>query len=248
MTTLASPTEDDVFGTGPSVTLSCVHGDRTLWWGNSWQWATAAYWADQASRCTVEPGRFRLGTNLREEVASCILGGYGIPAAVGLSAFVAVREAGVLDGPGREHEIEAVLRRPLRVADRELRYRFPRQRACRLAGALSYLHGRRLPTDPLAAREVLLGAPGVGMKTASWVVRNHFDSDDVAILDIHIRRAGEAAGVFDRSWDVTRRYLRYEGFFLAWARHAKVRPSVLDALIWSELAQIGSTNLPSRHP
>jgi len=36
------------------------------------------------------PGRHRIGADLAEEVAACLLGGYGLPHHVGLAAFEAV--------------------------------------------------------------------------------------------------------------------------------------------------------------
>ena len=49
---------------------------------------TPAYWTYQviARRICGTPVRYRLGRNLAEEVAACLLGGHGIPAAVGVSA------------------------------------------------------------------------------------------------------------------------------------------------------------------
>jgi N-glycosylase/DNA lyase len=225
-----------------------VRLEQTLWWGEPWQWATAAYWVAQASNCSVRAGCFRFGRTLREEVAACILGGFGMPAPVGLAAFVAVRDSGLLDGRSDADAIEDVLRMPISVGDRSVRYRFPRQRSTRLAAALDFIQSGCMPTDPVALRDWLLDVPGIGYKTASWVVRNHCDSDKVAIIDVHLRRAGEAAGVFDRGWSVERDYRLYEAFFLEWARVGEVRASVLDACIWSELAALGSTDLPTRHP
>ena len=114
--------------------------------------------------------------------------------------------------------------------------------------ALRFLDFGSIPDTPRDIRDWLVDAPGVGPKTASWIVRNRFACDEVAIIDIHIRRAGEAAGVFDRRWRVERDYPKYEALFLAWAEHGGVRASILDACIWSELASLGSTDLPTRHP
>ncbi|MDZ3993341.1 hypothetical protein PspTeo4_24872 [Pseudomonas sp. Teo4] len=54
---------------------------------------------------------------------------------------------------------------------------------------LPWLWGRPLHSGR-ALRDWLLELPGIGYKTASWVARNWLDADDVAILDIHILRAG----------------------------------------------------------
>lgn len=246
MTSLAA--DSPVFEPGPAVTLRTGLGDRTLWWGEPWQWASAAYWISRAARPQLEPQRLRLGASLREEVAACVLGGFGIPASVGVAAFEAVRDARLLDGAVSSDSVEQVLCAPLRVGGRLVRYRFPKQRARRVAAALRFLDCGPIPDAPRDMRDWLVGAPGVGPKTASWVVRNRFACDEVAIIDIHIKRAGEAAGVFDRRWRVERDYPKYEAFFLAWAEHGGVRASILDACIWSELASLGSTDLPTRHP
>ena len=79
-------------------------------------------------------------------------------------------------------------------------------------------------------------APGLGPKTASWVVRNHYGSDDVAVLDVHVIRAGVAAGVFDPAWTPGRHYRRMEQLFLAWADQDDVSAADLDAVIWAEQA------------
>lgn len=247
MTAFAGRGDEEMFSTGPQVTLSCDYGERTLWWGHVWQWASAAYWTDRAARCIVGPGQFRLGMDLMEEVAVCVLGGFGMPSNVGLAAFEAVRDAGLVRPFAPAAQIERVLRQPLRVGHRAVRYRFPRQRAGRLSAALTHLHQNPVPDQPRRIRDALVNVPGIGPKTASWIVRNHYDSDAVAILDIHVCRAGEAAGVFDRAWTLPHDYERYEAFFLAWASHAGVRASVLDACIWAELAELGSTDIPSRH-
>ena len=58
-------------------------------WGAVDAFPTPAYWAYQvlARRVTGSVIPHRLGSNLFEEVAACLLGGHGIPAQVGLAAF-----------------------------------------------------------------------------------------------------------------------------------------------------------------
>jgi N-glycosylase/DNA lyase len=232
-----------LYGPGPSVALEALGVRRTINWGKRWQTGTAAYWIATTDFSRIDghldkTGRHRLGSSLREEVAACVLGGFGMPFELGLAAFHAVRERGLLsEGHSvRGGEIEKILRRPLTVFGTTRKYRFPSQRADRLTRCLAFLDDGNLPSEPLQVRDWLLQAPGIGPKTASWIVRNHFDSDDVAILDIHVIRAGAAAGVFDPGWGVARNYLIMEAFFLEWARRGGVRASDLDATIWSEQA------------
>jgi hypothetical protein len=61
----------------------------------------------------------------------------------------------------------------------------------------------------------------------------------VAIIDIHVLRAGTTAGFFPRGWRLPKDYARFEAAFLAVARHGDVRPSVLDSCIWGTLSRLG---------
>ncbi|MDT7571083.1 MAG: hypothetical protein QOE05_1257 [Actinomycetota bacterium] len=225
---------------GPVVVLRAGAHARRVAWGRPWQTGTAAYWTALTAldpiSCAADPYRHRLGRTLAEETAACVLGGFGQPYETGLAAYRAVREAGLLDGPPSAGRIRAVLLRPLPVAGATRRYRFPAQRAERLAGALEFLRGQRPPDGARDIRDWLTGAPGIGPKTASWIVRNHFGSDDVAVLDIHVVRAGAAAGVFDPSWTPAGHYRVLEGLFLAWAAAGGVSAADLDAVIWREQA------------
>jgi N-glycosylase/DNA lyase len=208
-------------------------------WGAYWVFGTAAYWVSQyRSRFGREPIRGQaIGHDLLEETAACILGGYGIPAEVGLAAFRRLRDAelfrmGIAVPADR---FLRLLEEPIDLG-RPVRYRFAYQRSCRLAGATRYFAESAPPPPgkPLELRDWLLGIPGVGPKTASWIIRNQTGSDEVAIVDVHLRRAGEAAGIFPDRWRVERDYALYERAFLGFARLGGVPASGLDALIWDE--------------
>jgi N-glycosylase/DNA lyase len=214
---------------------------RHVAWGQRWHIGAAAYWIAMTEIAEAEGrfgvGRHRLGDNLGEEVAACMLGGYGMPHEVGLAAYDRVRASGALDGrPVTAQQLERLLTKPLTVGNRFCSYRFPRQRAARLAAALAFLRSGSPPSTARMLRDWLLCAPGVGPKTAAWVVRNHLDSDDVAIIDVHVQRAGTAAGVFDPSWTPQHDYYQLESFLLAWARVGGVSAADLDAVIWAEQA------------
>lgn len=226
---------------GPVVKLDGLGEVRSVRWGHPWQFDTPAYWVSQAEMFQ-SVDNYRIGSNLAEEVAACILGGYGLPALVGVRAFEAVRDAGLLNRNRSVTalELERVLRAPLLIGDRRVRYRFPRQRAQRVAAALDRLRGERPPAHGVQLRDWLLRLPGVGPKTASWIARNHTGTDDVAIIDVHVLRAGQRAGVFDPSWTAAHDYSRCEALFVAWARIGGVRTSVIDACIWSQLSRNGS--------
>ena len=85
----------------------------------------------------------------------------------------------------------------------------------------------------------MIKIPSIGPKTASWITRNWLGSDDVAILDIHIIRAGVLIGLFDRRQKVPKDYDAMEARFLEFAAALQVRPSLLDAVMWREMRQLG---------
>lgn len=220
-------------------------GSRDVSWGESWEHGTAAYWLEATRRATntAEPDRHRLTDSLYDEVALCMLGGFGMPYELALAAFEAVHDELLQHDPTpSESAIESVLLQPVLVGQTSRRYRFPHQRAQRLSDALRYLHASPAPTDPLDVRDWLTSAPGIGPKTASWIVRNRWPDASVAILDVHVLRAGARAKVFPEGARISSAYRQLEALFVAWAAVEGIRPADLDATIWAEEAS------RARHP
>lgn len=215
-----------------------------LLWGALDAFPTPAYWHYQvvARRLAGQPAPYRLGRSLAEEVGACLLGGHGIPATVGLAAYEHLRAKSAFTGPHRSQEqIEAWLREPLTVNDRQVNYRFAAQKAKYLAAALPMVHTAPSFKEGKALRDWLLQLAGIGPKTASWIARNWLDADDVAILDIHIMRVGQVVGLFPKHYTVERHYLELEDLFLKFSRALGVRTSELDAVMWHEMASSPST-------
>jgi thermostable 8-oxoguanine DNA glycosylase len=77
--------------------------------------------------------------------------------------------------------------------------------------------------------------PGIGPKTASWIARNWLGTDEVAILDVHVLRAGTMMGLFPKNYRMPRDYVFLEERFLALANALNVKASFLDAIIWREM-------------
>jgi N-glycosylase/DNA lyase len=209
-------------------------------WGAVDAFPTPAYFAFQvvARRLVGRPAQYSLGRTLAEEVGACLLGGHGISGEVGIAAYQHLRTKGAFErgASPSEAQFESWLREPLEVGQRRVHYRFAAQKARYLSQALPRLHDAPAGTAGRELRDWLVGLPGVGLKTASWVVRNWLHADDVAILDIHIMRVGQLAGVFPRAGSVERHYLKLEQLFLRFSAALDVRPSELDAVIWSEMA------------
>lgn len=212
---------------------------RNVRWGEVYAFPTPAYWAYQviARRLTAASIRYRLGATLRQELAACLLGGHGIPANVGIAAFEQLRSRGAFDGavPSLK-SLTTWLSEPLKVDGRSVQYRFAKQKARYLHTSMSRLDAEPAPMQSgRALRDWLLACPGVGYKTASWVARNWLDANDVAILDIHLLRAGIFAGFFDPTLSVERDYLALESQFLAFSEGLGVMASELDAVIWHDM-------------
>lgn len=208
-------------------------------WGAVEAFPTPAYFAFQviARRLVGRPAQYSLGRTLAEEVGACLLGGHGIPGEVGIAAYEQLRSKGAFGTqlPTQE-QLEAWLREPIQVGPRVVHYRFAAQKARYLAQALPMLHSAPTFTVGRHLRDWLLDVPGIGPKTASWIARNWLHADDVAILDIHIMRVGQLAGLFPKNLVVERHYLQLEELFLQFSTALDVRPSELDAVIWYEMA------------
>ncbi len=207
-------------------------------WGQASRILTPAFWRFHCltSNSLQERHRYRLGESLREEVVACLLGGHGIAGETGLAAFNHLKSHGILAYDPQVVEVESLLREPLNLGGNAVHYRYPKQKAKYVAAALAFLTENPAPPQTAVAfRNWLLGISGVGHKTAGWITRNWLDSDDVAILDIHIHRAGVIAGFYSPNDDVSRKYLEMEEQFLAFANAINIPAGVLDNQIWNQM-------------
>lgn len=217
-----------------------------LRWGGVDEWFTPAFWKAHAWQ-HERHGTFddlRLGSSLCEETAACLLGGFGMPAEMGLAAYARLRERDLLSGAGDEAAIYAALAEPFAIAGRVRHYRFARQRAAYLAATLAYLEELAEPDDDIDLRGALTGAPGIGLKTASWVVRNYRRSNRVAVLDVHVVRACAMMGLFESQTVTPGRYERMEAAYIGFANAIGVRASLLDALIWDYMRRLYAVDEP----
>lgn len=216
-------------------------GTGWLEWGGADEIGSPAYWASQAWMWGEEyPDHYRLGRTLREEVLACLLGGYGIPAEVGLAAYERL-SAIDRDEPDRlvcSARATELLSEPLNVGGRQIRYRFAAQKGRYVSAALSGLAAIDGDADDLTLRDALTTLPGIGPKTASWIVRNWRGSDEVSILDVHIIRAARMLHLFDPGWRVERHYGLMEEAYLGFASAIRSRASILDSVMWMTMRQL----------
>jgi N-glycosylase/DNA lyase len=215
-------------------------------WGKAEWVPSAAYWAAIGEMAREEDSYICRNASLKEHMGFCLLGGFGISAEMNHAVFEHL-EAHDIFAPGQTtqaDQIAALLRQPLLIGGRPRRYRFPNQRAARLAEALRVAEeSPPSADDALGFRRDLMRIPGIGPKTASWITRNWLGSDQVAILDIHVIRAGLIIGLFGAHQKVERDYEAMEARFLAFARAIDIRPSLLDAVIWRSMRRLGRTSV-----
>ncbi|MGB7160431.1 MAG: hypothetical protein WBD40_20365 [Tepidisphaeraceae bacterium] len=213
-------------------------------WGRHDTLFTPAYWKSQCwlHRFGMRGRSHRIGTTLAEETAACLLGGHGMPSEVGLAAFQHLRKRDLLipDQGTSASELAQALSEPLRLGTRVVRYRFPRARAAYVAAALHHIRWTHPADDSdTGFRAWLLKIKGVGLKTASWITRNWLGSSSVAILDIHVYRAGLIAGFFNRHQTVQSHYLILENAFLQFCGALGEDAAHLDAIIWRQMKECG---------
>ncbi len=204
-------------------------------WGAFDEFFTPAFWK---ARLWIDGDdspmmEYAIGRSLREEVAACLLGGFGMPAEIGLAAFERVRDRHLLNGAAPAFLIEDALREPLTVAGRRVKYRYPVVKSRFVSTAMERLNREQMPSNsPRAVRDWLVTFPGIGPKTASWITRNFLHTDDVAILDVHVIRAGVLMGLFSPANKIPRDYFSMEARLLAFARGLGVQLSKFDSVLW----------------
>ena len=217
-------------------------------WGDFSKAFTPAYWKMQIIMGgDLQRGNkgYRISTSLSDEICSCLLGGYGVSAEIGYAAYYKLRQKGLTTPCKIElfddvvEKIYNVLTSDLIVYGRVVKYRFPQQKALRIAKALVKLDKETQPEGDLAFRNWLLTFDGIGPKTASWITRNWLGSDRVAIIDIHIFRACTLMGLFKGTENIAKEYLKLERKFLQMASAMKVKPAEMDLIIWVRMREMG---------
>src|SRR3546814_418418 len=138
-------------------------------WGAFEHALTPAFWVTQAWLEGPSMQAFNLCPTLTEEVVTCLLGGHGAPAEVGLAAAARVIAAlrDTPDAPLSRERAEELLTTPLEVNGRLIHYRFAAQRAKYLSGSLAGLAEiGEASLDDIQLRDAFCALPGTGPQTA----------------------------------------------------------------------------------
>ena len=177
----------------------------------------------------------------------CLLGGFGVTYEHGRSAAAIISSLGPFSENWHDDEMfEAIvlaLMRPQfgpRRQDGSLRrYRFPRYKASMIVNARRWLRDNAPLDDRLLTiggckerRALLSDCPGVGLKTASWVLRNLGLGSDLAIIDIHVLRALSDSGRVPETVRIPRDYELAEDAFLQWCDELRAPPAAFDLFVW----------------
>lgn len=211
-------------------------------WGRMESIFTPAFWFSQVLMHHAKKDNFvyKIGNNLEEEIVVCLLGGFGIKEELCLASFKALRQHKVIENIEQISidEIKDILLNKVQINNKHVKYRYYNKKSEYIYNALIKLKKDNFEIksfSDIELRNYLTTFQGIGLKTASWIVRNYLNSDNVAILDIHIYRAGVLTGFFDINDSIEKNYLLMEKKFLKFAKAINVKASELDVLIWSKI-------------
>jgi len=183
---------------------------------------------------------------LRRELVFCLLGGHGVTYELATSATSVVLALRPFAASWTYADLLPTIHSELRKAQFEprrkdgglRRYRYPARKARLLADAVWWVHERGGLGEGLTKRHAeaerrdwLCSCPGVGLKTASWLLRNCGWARELAILDVHLLRAMTEAGVINDE-RLPRDYLQIERAYLDWAQRLGACPAALDLFLW----------------
>lgn len=192
-------------------------------------------------------GNVRGPAAFESELLFCLLSGFGIAYEHALSAAEALSVLDPFDRDWREGALLAAILDQLRApqfapakVDGELRtYRFPNRKAELLIQARRWLLATSSPTDAMESiattegrRRFLCECPGIGPKTASWMLRNLGWDNDIAILDVHVLRALSSLGLLPASTRMPRDYAAVETVFLRLCDDLAAIPAAFDLFLW----------------
>lgn len=218
---------------------SICHSNPNYEWDDYGTLYTDAFWKLQYEAYEGYVGKDtpnNLDYDYIDEIVACLLGGFGFKAEQGWAAFNRLKSRNLIK-PGMDYDsLVSALSEPLCVGSSTIHYRFPRQKARYVSDFLgrSDLFNPPLDND-LKFRSWLMTINGIGPKTASWITRNYLRSDNVAIVDIHLYRAGVLTGFIDPMLDIEHDYFEIENCFLSYCKTLAAKPSIMDIVMWTNM-------------
>ena len=194
----------------------------------------------------VQSLRKRSDVSAEVELIFCLLGGFGVTFELCASATKVVAAIDPFSARWTDESLFKALVNalscaqfdPPRVDGTPRRYRFPIKKSELIVKARQWVLANTpideaiaCISDEKARRDFLCECPGVGLKTASWILRNLGAASELAILDVHILRLLQAMG---RIEEVTmpKDYEFVEKEFLNWCRELGAPPAAFDLFVW----------------
>lgn len=184
--------------------------------------------------------------DVHRELLFCLLGGHAVSYELARSATDLCERLDVFAGHWKPDALQAELTDelnrpqflPLKRDGTPRRYRYPRRKAQLIVAARAWLLERPALTvdllgldDERDRRAHLCGCPGIGPKTASWLLRNLGYAQNLAVLDVHVLRAMATAGVLPNA-RLPQDYEQIETSFLAWCEDIQAPPAAFDLFLW----------------
>ena len=181
------------------------------------------------------------------ELLFCLMGGFGITYEHGQSAAKVIWQLRPFSEEWDDHDLfkalsDALMQPqfgPAKADGACRRYRFPLQKASTIVKVRNWLNcngplHQRLPEmgSCRERRRFLSGCPGMGLKTASWLLRNLGMGADLATIDIHVTRALSEAGRIPANIRMPRDYEVVEDAFLGWCQELDASPAAFDLFVW----------------
>lgn len=220
--------------------------NKNISWGKIEAFFTPAFWYTQTIMHEKEKSamlNYKISNGaLLEETLACLIGGYGIPSEIGNAKFAQLQPFinKIYNSPNLD-EITELMQQPMKMNNKNLHYRFAKQKAKYIYNTLVFFQNfDEKQYSDIELRNELIKINGIGPKTASWIVRNYRRSDHIAIIDIHLHRAGILAGFFDLKDNINKDYLKMEQKFLNFCSKINLSAAKLDAVIWRIMKSLNS--------
>ena len=187
-----------------------------------------------------------IGREIESEMIFCLLGGFGVTYELCISAADLVSEMDPFAHHWSESRLFDELTRalnspqfdPPRRDGSRRKYRFPVRKARLIVNARKWIHSHGSIAEALwnlenshLRRQLLCRCPGIGPKTASWILRNLGIGNDLAILDVHVVRAMQDCGRIGPV-QLPRDYEFAESAFLNWCSDLEANPAAFDMFVW----------------
>ena len=195
----------------------------------------------------VQPPASVRSLEVESEMLFCLMGGFGITYEHGRSAAEVIWQLRPFSDEWEDDDLfeavaDALMQpqfQPAKADGTLRRYRFPLRKASTVVNARNWLHENR----PLHQRLRLMGncrerrtflsdCPGIGLKTASWLLRNLGLGAELATIDVHVLRALSEAGRVPESMQMPRDYELVEEAFLEWCHELDASPAAFDLFVW----------------